>query len=173
MLYDGDTFTHDGLTFTFRTERDDDTGAPWDEHDGHGPVSEWRSSYNGQPVMKRPGQMVLIHDRGSYRLYDFAEAVRMAKRDGWNADPLDVPGETKGQRAHKAAMADFNRLRRWCNDQWYWCGVIVTCDDLPGEPSASLWGIESDAGEYFAEVAKELADEIIAEAVAEVRRAVA
>jgi hypothetical protein len=168
-----DTFQHERLTFTFRIERDEDTGAPWDEHDGHGPVSDWQSSYNGQPVMKRPGQMVLIHDRGSYRLYDFAAAVAMAKRDGWNAKPYDVPGETRGQRAHKAAMADFRRLAEWCNDQWEWVGVIVTCADLPGAPSESIWGIESDAGEYLEEVARELAGQIIDSVASEVERAVA
>lgn len=167
MLYDGERFTHEGMTFLFQIERDDDTGAPWENEDGHGPVSEWTMRD------KRPGEMVLHGDGWSKRFYDFREAVAIAKRDGWDAPPYDVEGETKGQRAHKAAMADFRRLQQWCNDQWYWCGVIVTCDDLPGKPSASLWGIESDAREYFAEVATELAEQIIAEVAAEVERAIA
>ncbi len=167
-LHDGDNFEHEGLTFTFRTERDEDTGAPWDEHDGHGPVSDWTSRD------KYPGELVLSSDRhGVKRYYDFAAAVAMAKRDGWNAPPYDIPGETRGQRAARAAMADYNRLRRWCSDQWEWIGVIVTCEDLPGAPSESLWGIESDAGEYLGEVARELAGQIVSAVVAEVERAVA
>ena len=168
MLYDVDTFKHEGLTFKFETAHDDDMGAPWDEHDGHGPVSEWTTRD------KRAGELILSTDRhGAKRFYDFAKTVKIAKRDGWNAPPYELPGETKGQRAAKAAMADYDRLRRWCNDQWGWCGVVVTAIDLPGEPTRSLWGIESDAGEYFETLAQELAGEIIAEVAAEVRKAVA
>ena len=166
-MHDGDTFIHDGLTFTFRIERDGDHGAPWDEEDGHGPVSDWTRRD------KIPGEMTLCEDRGSRRFYDFAEAVRIAKRDGWNAPPYDVPGETKGQRAHRAAMADFDRLRRWCSDDWCYVGVIVSCDDLPDEPAASLWGIESDAADYLREVAEELAEELIAHAADYVAKACA
>ena len=39
-LYDGDTFQHDGLTFTFRTERDDHMGAPWEIQLGY-PTTEF------------------------------------------------------------------------------------------------------------------------------------
>lgn len=166
-IYDGDTFTHEGLTFTFRMERDDDHGAPWEDEDGHGPVSDWTRRD------KAPGEMVLCEDRGSRRFYDFAAAVRIAKRDGWNAPPYNVPGETKGQRAHKAAMDDFKRLQDWLYDLWNYVGAIVTCTDLPDHPQASLWGIESDAGEYFDEVATELAEELIAQASADIAKAVA
>ncbi len=162
-----DTFTHEGLTFSIEIEADLYHGAPWEEEDGHGPVSGWTTRD------KRPGEMVLNADRRSKRFYDFAAAVKQARAEGWNAKPYDVPGETKGQRAHKSAMADFERLRAWCNDQWQYVGVVVTCTDLPGEPSESLWGIESDAGEYLQDVARELADEIIAQEAAAISRAVA
>lgn len=162
-----DTFMHDGLAFKIEIERDDWQDAPWENEDGHGPVSNWTTRD------KRPGELVLSSDRNAKRFYDFAAAVELAKRDGWNAAPYDVPGETKGARAHKAAMADFKRLRDWCEDRWEYVGVIVTCTDLPGEPSESLWGIESDAGEYLQEVTRELADEIISQEAAAVSRAVA
>lgn len=167
MLDHGDTFTHEGLTFSFEMKHDWDHGAPWIEEAGHGEVSDWTRRD------KLPGEMILCEDRGARRFYDFAGAVKTAKRDGWNAKPYDIPGETKGQRAHKAAMADFKRLQDWLYDRWHYVGVIVTCEDLPGRPSESLWGIESDADEYLDEVARELASELIAEAVAEVARAVA
>lgn len=35
-LYDGDTFEHSGYTFRVQFKRDDDTGPPWEECDGHG-----------------------------------------------------------------------------------------------------------------------------------------
>jgi hypothetical protein len=75
MMYERDTFEHGGARFRFRTEWDSDTGAPWEAHDGHGPVSEWTSRD------KRPGERVLCADRGSHRFYDFAGAVRIAKAD--------------------------------------------------------------------------------------------
>lgn len=160
MLYDGDIFEHEGKTFRFRTEWDDTGDAPWEREDGHGPVSEWTTRD------KQPGEMVLCSDHGQKRFYDFAEAVRIARRDGWNAAPYS-DDETPGQRAHKAAMADFKRLSDWCNDRWSYVGVIVewvkeTEAFIEVLDSASLWGIESDARDYFTEVALDLADEILA-----------
>lgn len=165
-----DEVTRDGFTLRARIEHDGDTGAPWEEHDGHGPVSDW------QCRDKRPGELVLSGPsygmgRGTARrFYDFAEACRIARRDGWNAAPYDVPGETPRQRAAKAARADFERLRAWCEDQWNWCGVVVTASRAGVElGTASLWGIESDAGDRLLEVANELTEEALAEAADEVR----
>ena len=68
--------------------------------------------------------------------------------------------------AARAARADFERLRDWCLDRWHWCGVVVVMLDDEGDEldRASLWGIESDAGQYLDEVAAELADELAASA---------
>lgn len=163
-LYNGDTFTHEGLTFRFEVERDDHMRAPWEEDEGHGPVSKWTTRD------KRPGEMIISEDGHHRRFYNFAAAVAIAKRDGWDAAPY---GGTRGERAARAAMADFKRLRDWCDDRWEWVYVKVTALDLPGEPWTTLGGIESDAGDYFSEVAEQLADELIAQVAAEVERAVA
>lgn len=71
--------TIDGRTYRVRisVQFDEDHGAPWEEHDGHGPVSEWTTRD------KRPGERVLVSDRGSKRYYDVQEANRIAKADGW------------------------------------------------------------------------------------------
>lgn len=167
-MYDGQIFEHDGHKFRFRTERDDSMGAPWEEHDGHGIVSDWTTR------AKAPGEMVLCSGRHRKRYYDFAATVRIARRDGWNAKPYDVPGETRRQRAAKAAMADFERLRAWCNDEWEWCGVVVELLDDSGDPMGetdSLWGIESDAGAYFDDVAHECAAELLHRLENQLRRA--
>jgi len=155
----------EGNKFRVSIEPDDYCAAPWDRDDGHGPVSEWKhhSFGMGTKPPKAPGEMILVWDRGAYRTYDFAEAVRIAKRDGWDAAPYDAT-ETPGQKAHKAAMADFNCLRQWCDGQWSYVGVIVELLDDEGDATGeteSLWGIESDAGEYLDETAKELAGEIL------------
>ncbi len=153
----GDTFEHNDHKFRVTFRLDDDTTPPWKREDGHGPVSDWTRR------TKAPGEMVLCADRGSHRYYNFAEAVRIARRDGWDAEPYSAT-ETRGQRARKAAMADFERLRRWCADQWSYIGVLVHLLDDEGDNTnefESVWSVESDAGEYLTELARDLADEII------------
>lgn len=161
QLDDGDSITVGQFTVTAHIVRDDDMGAPWKEHDFHGPVSEWTRRD------KSPGERVLCEHHGSRRYYDFAEAVKIAKRDGWDAPPFGqgTPNELLGERAARAAEADFKRLRDWCRDAWWWVGVVLsvakaghTLDDH----AASLWGIESDAGDYFSDVANDLLPEALA-----------
>lgn len=150
-----DTFEHKGRTFSMAIEPDLDHGHPWEEEDGHGPVSDWTSRD------KRPGEMVLASSGGRHRFYDFAEAVKIAKRDRWDAPPY---GEgTAGQKASRAALADFNWLRRYCSDQWSYVGVVVTLLDGDGEETdqqASLWGICDDDPRYLEQTARELAAEL-------------
>ena len=119
---------------------------------------------SGTTRAKLPGEVIIAQDRGSYRYYDFAEACRIARREGWDAEPYNNGQETKRQQAAKAARADMERMRQWCDNYWSYVGVVVTahcdcCDRFTGR-SASLWGIESDAGDYLEEVARELADEL-------------
>lgn len=162
MLNDGDTFEHKNRTFTVRFPHDDVMGAPWKEHDGHGPVSDWTHR------AKLPSERVVSQDGGSFRYYDVAEAIRTAKSDQWGLDDEAtvklaerlgrVP--TAGDIAVEAVERDFQFLRAWCNDEWHWIGVVV--EHAESGESESLWGIESCAGDYLAEVARELADEIAA-----------
>lgn len=169
-----DMIERDGFTLRARIKHDSDTGAPREEHDGHGPVSDWRRRNYAGRYDKRPGELLLCDDGRNARFYDFAEACRIARRDGWNAVPYDVPRETPRQRAAKAALADYNRLRGWCDDSWNWCGVVVTASRAGVElGTASLWGIESDTGAYLVEVANELAAEALANAAAKVQETVA
>ncbi len=178
--FDGEVINGESIALDFEGWRivatihdDDDNTAPWKQEDGHGPVSDWTSRD------KAPGELVLNEDGRSKRFYDFAEAVKIAKRDGWNAEPLD-DGLTGGAKAAKAARADYERLRRWCDDDWRYIGVAlqVWFEDiqLTDEYGAALWGIESDAGEYCTETANDLISEAMAQAVAElenIRRKVA
>lgn len=57
-----------------------------------------------------------------------------------------------------AAYADYERLRKWCDDQWCYVGVVVTVTDEDDAELAneSLWGIESDCHDYLTETAREL-----------------
>lgn len=172
-MRDGDTIKHAGLTFRVSIPYDYDPGAPWEECDGHGPVSEWRhNSYSRYPE-KAPGERVLCSDGFSYRYYNVAEATRIAKRDGWSLGDAEMAkladklgrAPTCGEVAAAAVERDFDFLRRWCADQWHYVGVVVTLLDSEGDEtheSESLWRIESESTEYIAEVAQELAEELAA-----------
>lgn len=163
-VYRTETRDHGAMTFRIEWVHDTDASAPWDREDGHGPVSGWTSD------PKAPGQMVLCSDRRMHRYYDFAEAVKIAHRDGWDTKPYCT--RKPGERAHAAAMADYNYLRQWCDQQWHYCGIVVTLLDADGEPdvNASLWGIEdglSDMADYHEEVIGELINECLSQITAE------
>lgn len=143
--YDSTTRTHKGHTITVSWHYDQDCGEPWKEHDGHGEVSEWTTRD------KQPGELVLCSDGRSKRFYNFAAAVRTAKRDGWDAKPYNTGHETKGQQAAKAVMADYEYLRAWYNDEWHWSGYTVEIEGF--DYSESLWGIDSPSQKQFEEEA--------------------
>ena len=169
-------FEHGGAWFRASIFADEHMGSPWEEHDGHGYVSDWRQrNYMGY-VPTDPGERVLYTDRhGAGLVYDWQSTMNVAKRDGWmsakDAKAFDSYAAAcaaigKGNVAARAVECDFNRMRRFCEGDWHWIGVEV-CPLCPecGEPiedqSASLWGIESDAGDYLEEVAVELAGECV------------
>lgn len=155
----------DGWYVRFKSEYDQDSGPPWSECYGHGPVTDWvhRDKYSGERV--------LCLDHGSKRYYDFAGAMKIAKRDGWglNDDELAKLTKrlghtpTKGQITEAAVEHDFQYLKDWCEDRWHYIGVIVTLfnEDDEEQDERSLWGVE-DSGDYYQTVASELADELIA-----------
>lgn len=149
-------FELDGILFIVSFDQDDLMEAPWENEDGHGPVSDWTGA------SKSPGEMILCSDRGQRRYYDFQEAVKIAKREGWNCAPY--AWRTKGQQAHEAALADFDLLRRWCAGDWTYRVVAVTPVDQDGEPDASetlyLGGVAGDTA-YLESVAMELASEYL------------
>ena len=149
--YRTETRTAHGHDWVIEWACDYDSGAPWANEDGHGPVSDWTRRD------KLPGEMVLNSDGCSRRYYDFAAAVKQARAEGWNTAPYNWP--TKGARAAAAALADFEYLRGWCNDEWGYCGIIVKLDGTDFE--ASLWGIESTADEYHEEVIADLMAECL------------
>lgn len=156
------TITIENRVYTVSIQRDNDGGEPWIEHDGHGIVSDWTTRN------KRPCE-VIINEYGRSRLYyDLLDTTKKAKAEGWGlseeykaklAVKLNKPMAllTNGEITAEAVRLDMERMRAWCNDKWYWIGVIV--EDEDGERE-SLWGIESDADEYLEEVEQELAEEL-------------
>lgn len=156
-LYDGDTFTHEGMRFIVRFEHDADSGAPWDGCDGRGLVRKSTSPHYDGKSDKRPGERPMNQpDRNEYQFYyDWRETLKIAKRDGWNTEPFDAPNP-----AVRAVQADFDYLRAWLNDDWQYVGVVVQrigADDEPIGESVSLWGVET-CKDYHCAAAHELAE---------------
>lgn len=154
----------EGFTFTATVHSDHDAGTPWERDCGHGPVTDWTTR------RKAPGELILNQDRGSFRYYDFAGAVRIAQRDGWGAPLTLIKGETPRQKAARAARFDYETLKAWCNDEWRYVGIAVTASREGVELGrASLWGVEADHpadpyNEYLQTVANEIAGEAMSEA---------
>ena len=109
------------ITFSY-----DDYEAPWEANDGHGDVSEWTSRD------KKPGEVVLCKARNFKRYYDMQGAIQKAKTEDWSCDSV-LPTDTRGQKAVKAAQADFEYLRAWCSADWWYCCLHVVMLDGDGE----------------------------------------
>lgn len=169
-----ETFTHCGLTFAAYTAHDDSHGAPWEEDDGCGIVREARGeNYANARPLKNPGERFLWWERGCGWAYDWAGTMKKARADGWGLNDesraklaATLKREpTPGEIVAESVRLDFERLRRWCANEWHYVGVIVELLDTEGDGTGeeeSLWGIESDSPDYHAEVARDLAGQIAA-----------
>jgi len=71
---------------------------------------------------------------------------------------ISVGGCTPEQARQQTSYA-VDRLRRWHKGDWYYVGCVVTILDDEDEKlaDASLWGINSDCGDYKREVESEMA----------------
>lgn len=153
---------HNGITYRVQHLFDDYHGLPWEEHDGHGIVSEWTNRD------KRPGELILCSDRQSRRFYDFAATMKRARAEQWGS-PLSESnkklGLTPGQVAARSVMKDFTYLQGYVAGDWFYVGVYVFPLDAEGNSlesrGQSLWGIESTDDDYLKEVANDLIGEIV------------
>ncbi len=163
--YNQETRVIDGVTIYVRWYYDNDNGAPWEENDGHGPVREVSRPYYGRP-QKKSGERFLNRDPNDSRkilyAYDWQEACRLARKDGWNTAPHDAPYPVA-----RAVQADFDYLRGWLEDEWWYCGIGVSLtrdDDDDDFYSHALWCVESNCADHHEEVIKDLAGELLADA---------
>ena len=154
-------------------EEDHDQSPPWKTDDGHGPVREARRhrrhTYGAYSPPKHAGEMVMHDERGTVWLYDYAEACRTARRDGWGTRDGQQPGETARQYAARAARADFDALRDFLRGEWFYVGVKVTVSYKHTElGTASLWRVDCNYpgsdNSYLDDVAAELLREAVADA---------
>lgn len=152
-----ETIEINGLRFRVTYSRDEYADAPWNDCDGHGVVTDWERRN------KLPGELVLAEDRGSRRFYDFVASCKLALRERWDSVPYNDGTQTKRQQAAKAARADYEYLRSWCNDDWCYLVVDVVLlgenDEEVDGYSDSLAGVESYK-DYNEEIAREMAEGI-------------
>jgi len=165
-----DTIELNGRTYRVDIEADPDMGAPWEEHDGHGIVSDWTTRD------KRAGELVLhVEQRyganGARRFYDLTATIRRATSEGWGLGPDRIAtlaskfgrAPTKREIVAEAVRLDYEYLRGWCNDEWYWAGVRVTdiTDDenAPTDYTYAVWGFDSNDDEGHAVAAQDLAEQ--------------
>ena len=129
-----------GWKLVFELQYDSDYGPPWKEHDGHGEV-EWVHRH----LEDWEREWVLSWDGSSKLLYDYEASLEEARRDGWG------PGTP-----HDAVKADFDYLYGYCNEDWWYIGIIVRLEDEQGEEIAedSCWGFESSDMEYLTSEAR-------------------
>lgn len=71
-----------GWEFQASMSSDDDQTAPWDNEDGHGNVRTVNTR-GLRGAGKKPGEVCLHSDGGNHWLYDFAAAVKTARKEGW------------------------------------------------------------------------------------------
>jgi hypothetical protein len=167
QAFDTERMTFEGREFLVSRYYDDTNEAPWDRADGHGPV-RWIS--DREPLAK--GETVLHDDRHGRWVYDIAGAIQQSIREGWGRPSKETRERLalqlrKPARKVSAIDADMSFLRGWCADDWCYIGIGVQLIGPDGEPPReefehALWGVES-CGDYWQEVAGELAREILAE----------
>jgi hypothetical protein len=135
-----DTIELHGHRYQVSVDPDPDAGAPWEECDGHGVVTDWAQR------AKRPGERVLANDRHWHRYYDIAASTRIARRDGWGLDAERTAAlarrlgriPTRRDIASEAVDQDYRFLRGWCNDEWAYHIVTVT-DPTTDEYESMGW----------------------------------
>jgi len=142
--FETDIIDVDGYTFAVGYYYDNDSGAPWEDNDGHGKM---RLKKN---IPKRPGERPMRADNGDTWFYDWQEACQRARKDGWGHGGI-----------HAAVQADFDYIKGYLDGFWWYCGVEVVMTLRP-EYTTALWRVETHK-DYPKEVARELAREVINE----------
>jgi hypothetical protein len=171
-----EVFEYQGFSFRVTVEQDCDMGAPWEEHDGHGIVSDWTTRD------KASGERVLYSDRYSKRFYDVQGTMARAYAEGWGLSDksraalmyrlgkktgrdFTVHPLTKGEIVAEAVRLDFEYCRGWCNEDWQWQWIKVELLDDDKEPipgfEDSIGGVEGSDDDYLVEIAYQCADNVI------------
>lgn len=159
--------------FVAHLQHDQYADPPWENSDMHGPVSGWVPLY-----CEESGRMhqswIVSRDRSMVRLYDHHAALKKALKDGWW--PRDAtPDLMPEQLAERAVFEDFEHLRAWCNDEWFYGAVTVEVySEGTHLAEAALHGIDINAGEnndwISTDVLPDLVEQAMGDAKAQIDR---
>ena len=158
--YDESThFEHDGFLLRYKIVKDVNNPPPWRNEDGHGVVNMLR------PLRHMPTSARSLYSSSSGVIwyYDMAASRVKAVGEGWGLPIKESTGLTSDQIIDVAIEHDFEELKRWCDNEWWYVGVEVTFEDAKevNPKQASLWGIHSDDIEYIERIKHELAEETL------------
>lgn len=132
-ISNGDTIEVRGYEFKISIDVDHDFGAPWEERDCHGLVTDWLT----RP--KKPNEIILSRENsrsgGPCRFYDLQASVERALNDKWGLAPEELArfteelGQppTERQIAARAVHNDIEYLSSWCRDEWSYLYIEVKC----------------------------------------------
>lgn len=151
--FDRVVLQHGNHKYTASLYYDYDSAPPWEEEDGHGPVrgTHRPHCYYGD---KRPGERPLNQpgSHGTQFYYDWQEACKRARRDGWDTEPFGAPNQVA-----RAVEADFQYLRSYLRQDWFYVGISI--EDETGRTLDSLWGVESYK-DYHLAMANEMLQDV-------------
>lgn len=149
-----------GWKIKFKIQYDSDHEPPWEDCDGMGVVTDW---IHGSLDEEQYG-WELCGERFSHRYYDWKATLPIAIKEGWGAPPYKTG--TKHEQAMRAMRKAYEVLRDWCNDNWWYVGLIVTLYDENGEELGedSCWGFESNSGSCITEQMRSWAASLIVQA---------
>lgn len=159
QLYSGNTFEADGVTFRVTFDQDDCGEYPWDWCDGHGVVRKSHAQHREGYSDKKPGERPMNKSgRNEYQFYyDVAASMKLAKQDGWNTAPYDVPNK-----AQRAIDADFKYLSGFINGDWCYITVHVELLDADGAVlSDDYLGMVESIGDHASDCAYDMANTLL------------
>jgi hypothetical protein len=142
-------------------------GLPWEEQDGHGLIRQIHRSF-GKPD-KKPGEVILYGERGSYWIYDVAGTTKIATKDGWGLgeEREQALGEmlrrppTKKEITAEAVRQDMDFCRKFLSGDIVWFTVSCWSEEDP-DAIEYLSGFLCEHGDsYLEDAAKMMAGDYL------------
>lgn len=158
--YEGEAthFLPNGWKIKVEIEYDRDSGPPDKEGDGHGETYR-KAGYNYPDEHEREWELWSGHYE--WLIYDFKASMKKALKEDWDAPPYKTG--SKQEQALRAVKADYEFLRRYYNDDWWYVGMIVTLLDEDDNELGqdSCWGFDSGSMDYITEQVRDWAARLI------------
>ncbi len=166
-MHDGQIIEKCGFKFRVNIENDNDHCPPWEDDEGAGVVTDWVNR------SKRPHELLLNANSRVKRFFDVKATTEKANEQGWGlteekrAELREKLGKepTRKQVIAKAVDLEYKHLKAYCDDDWYYVGVIVTQIFTGKEKldyANACWGFESKDEQGIKECAEDFMNQVIA-----------